>query len=232
MDAAGNTLGPLFRAVGAALRANQDELNSADTFNGNHGDHMVQVFEIAAQAVDQPGSLSLADAMQAAAQQLAEQPGNGSARIYALGLDQMAQQFRRYNITLNDLLGYVSTILEENTEPGSVVGERSGDALKALVSGLVGWKSAAQNQAGSGADQDPAPWYLSPSAGSGSLDMNALFDLGVVYMQAKARNSERSQVLADAAASASPLSQIPHRYQSGKLAIRSLLEALRRQGQV
>jgi hypothetical protein len=102
---------------------------------------------------------------------------------------------------------------------------RSGDTLKALVAGLVGWKTAAENQVG----QDSRLGDELSSPGGGPLALGALFDLGVAYMQAKARGGERSQVLADAAASASPLSQTPHRYQSGKLAIQALLEAIRRQ---
>jgi hypothetical protein len=225
MDTTEKTLAPLFRAVGETLRSNRGQLNAADPLNGNHGDHMVQVFDVAAQAAERVRGASLADAMQAAAQQLARQTGNGSAQLYALGLDQVAQQFRRYDISLDDLLGYVTKTLTDNSESGASAGMRSGDTLKALVAGLVGWKTAAENQAG----QDSRLGDELSSPGGGPLALGALFDLGVAYMQAKARGGERSQVLADAAASASPLSQTPHRYQSGKLAIQALLEAIRRQ---
>ena len=58
--------------------------------------------------------------------------------------------------------------------------------------------------------------------------MGALFEFGMAYWQAKQRGGERAAVLADAAASVSPLSKVPHRYESGKLAIQALLEAMQR----
>lgn len=229
MEPTQKTLAPLFWAVGDALRSSRDELNAADTLNGDHGDHMVQVFEIAAQAAEQLASASPADAMQAAAQQLALQSGNGSAQVYALGLEQVAQQFRRYGITLDDFLGYLVKALADDGDHGALAGARTGDTLKALVAGLVGWKAAVAAQGALNQSSGPDTHRKEPAfSPTGSLDMGALFDLGVAYMQAKARGGERSQILADAAASASPLSQPLYRYQSGKLAIQSLLEAVRR----
>jgi hypothetical protein len=56
--------------------------------------------------------------------------------------------------------------------------------------------------------------------------MGALFEFGMAYIQARQRGGSRVEVLADAAASVSPLSKTPHRYASGKLAIQALLEAM------
>jgi len=58
------------------------------------------------------------------------------------------------------------------------------------------------------------------------LDMGYLIELGMAYMQARQRGGGRLEVLADAAASASPLSSLPHRYQSGKMALLALLQAM------
>ena len=58
--------------------------------------------------------------------------------------------------------------------------------------------------------------------------MGALFEFGMAYWQAKQRGGKRAAVLADAAAAVSPLSKVPHRYESGKLAIQTLLEAMQR----
>ena len=86
----------------------------------------------------------------------------------------------------------------------------SGDVLKALVEGLSAWNQAES----SAASKDQV------------LSMSNLFELGVAYLQAKQRGGSRAEILADAAASASPLRHIPHRYQSGKMAIEALLQAL------
>jgi hypothetical protein len=213
------SLAPLFQAVGEALRQNQPALNQADSINGNHGDHMVEIFEIAARAAQEKQAASLADAMAYAASLLEAQTGNGSAGMYAHGLRQVAEQLHRYDISLDELVAYVQKVLrEEKTgrEPAKQSAQpalaRSGEVLKALVAGLADWGQVEEGQTSSG----------SP------LNMGALFEFGMAYWQAKQRGGERAAVLADAAAAVSPLSKVPHRYESGKLAIRALLEAMQR----
>jgi hypothetical protein len=48
----------------------------------------------------------------------------------------------------------------------------------------------------------------------------------MAYLQAKSRGGSRTEILADAAVSVSPLRDVPHRTQSGKIAVQSLLEAM------
>jgi hypothetical protein len=86
----------------------------------------------------------------------------------------------------------------------------TGNTLKALVAGLAAWNAV---EAGQPVSDRP-------------LDMGYLFDLGIAYAQAKIRNPERIDALADAAASASPLAKVPHRLESGRLAIAALLRAM------
>lgn len=206
-------LAPLFAAVEQALTHNWELLNQADLVNGNHGDHMIAVFHLAARAAEDRQGASLADAMEYAAGLLGEQSDNGSARVYGSGLAQLALQFRKYDLSLEDFVGYARQALRDNKEEGEKIGEtRSKDVLKALLASLANWKQVEMGK---------------PPADT-PLDMGFLFDLGVAYMQAKQRGgTDRAQVLADAAASVSPLSSIPHRLQSGKLAIHALLEAMR-----
>jgi len=112
-------LASLFQAVGEALSQNRQAFNQSDPVNGNHGDHMVEVFEIAARAASEKPGADVAAAMQHAAQLLAAQRDNGSAQVYARGLDQMAGQLRRYNVTLDDLLIYVQGALSKDKEPAA-----------------------------------------------------------------------------------------------------------------
>jgi len=210
-----SSLEPIFRAVGDALSQSQSALNQADPLNGNHGDHMVEIFQIATQAAQEKESASPAEAMAYAADLLEACSGNGSATLYAHGLRQVAEQLRRYDISLDELVTYIRKALREEktssqgAEPGLV---RSGEILRALLAGLANWGQVEQGRTPSG----------------NSLDMGALFELGMAYWQARQRGSERAAVMADAAASVSPLSKVPHRYQSGKLAIQALLEAMQR----
>jgi hypothetical protein len=231
-----NGMAPLFAEVAAVLRQHRTELNEADTFNGNHGDHMVVLFEAASQAVPLPNAnesnYDLAQALESATQALYALSENGSAQVYGRGLEQFASQFRQSQITLDDLVGYARNLVEDQTEVKSSLGglspARSGLLLKALVAGLDRWQqaeaSAWQANPGIAGQTTPPPLQSNPQ-GSG-LSMGALFDLGIIYFQAKQRGGSRLEVIADAAATASPLAAIPHRYLSGKLALHSLLQAL------
>ena len=204
-------LAPFFQAVGEALRQSKDALNQADEYNGNHGDHMVEVFEIAARAAEGSCQAEMAGAMADASRLLGEQAHNGSAQVYARGLMCMAEQFRKYGISLEDLLAYVQASLVEGEEKrAESVPTPSGEVLKALAAGLASWGQTVE-----GGDSAASP-----------LNMGALFEFGMAYMQAKQRGGGRIQVLADAAVSVSPLRDIPHRYQSGRIAIEALLRAM------
>jgi hypothetical protein len=205
-------LAPLFEAVAHVLTENRVAFNVADTVNQNHGDHMVQIFEVASRAAGEKEDQDLASAMAYTGEQLAQIAENGSAQIYALGLKRFAQQFLEHQVTRQDLFSYVRGLLvDEKNEPNQKGNSsNTSEVLKALVGGLAGWQQLA-----SGLEQPKK-----------SYDVGYLFDLGISYMQAKQRGGSKVEILADAAASVSPLSSVPYRYQSGKLAIQALLQAM------
>jgi hypothetical protein len=220
MSARGDlALAPIFLAVGDVLAENRAVLNQADLYNGNHGDHMVAIFETATLAAQEKSGMALAEAMAYAGEQLAQLEGNGSAQVYARGLISVAEQLGKRDITLEELVAYVAAVLHEEDEPtGSTFGahkqpERSGEVLKALVAGIAAWN---RQEAG-------AP------PGGGALSMGALFDFGIAYLQAKQRGGSQINVLANTAAAISPLGSIPHRAESGKLVMIALLQALKAQ---
>jgi hypothetical protein len=201
----------LFQSVATVLAQNQAAFNQADPFNANHGDHMVEIFQVASQSAHERVGSDITDAMQYASQKLSGLTDNGSALMYAHGLSQVALQFRSYGVTLDDLVPYVQGLTkEEKSTTEDAAHAKSGDVLKALVAGLAGWQRVESGETSS----------------NGRLDMGYLFELGMSYMQAKQRGGSRLEVLADAATSASPLAAVPHRYQSGKTALLALLQAL------
>jgi hypothetical protein len=211
-------LAPIFQAVREAMVENRLAFNQADKANANHGDHMVEIFEAAVQAAGERQADGLAEAMDYAGELLRRLEGNGSAQVYARGLNKLGEQFRRREITLEDLVAYLGKVLKEekqasmaapgNNAPASPAPSK--DVLKALVTALAAWQ-----QGESGEEKSGSP-----------VDLGYLFDLGIVYLQAKGRNPTRVAALADAAATVSPLSKSPHRYESGKLAIATLLRAM------
>ena len=209
-----------FEAVAAVLVQEQDSLNRADDTNQDHGDHMVEIFQIAVRAASEKRGADLADAMQSASEQLRLLQGNGSAQVYARGLSLLAEQFRSRRVRLEELVPYVQAYLHPEREQTRLhpeqTGEeerskaRSAEILKAMLSALADWERAESGQA----------------EANGSLDMGYLFGVGMAYLQAKQRGGDRTQVLAETVVSASPLGRLPHRHRSGMLVVTSLLQAM------
>lgn len=190
------------------------ELNAEDSFNHNHGDHMVEVFRIAAQTVTDEQAENLADALESAASRLEKYRQNGSAQLYSVGLRKVGNHLKQQDIQLQEIIAAIRSVSKEgNVHPEHSLESpppRTGEVLKALLAGLAEWNQVAEGN----------------SAGGNPLNFNAMFEFGMAYLQAQQRHQNRLDVLADAAASSSPLGQVPHRCHSGTVAIRALLQAL------
>jgi hypothetical protein len=206
----------IFRAVGKALEEHRVELNQMDELNHNHGDHMVEVFQLAAQAGQEMQAAPLADAMDHAAGLLRERTQNGSAQVYARGLGLLAAQFSQRQIDLDDLLPVVQSYLGEQGQSADEGSAGSGEVLKGLMAALAEWEQAEASLAKGEAGQKPF----------GGVDMGYLFGVGMAYLQAKQKGGDRLDILSETVVSASPLGSVSHRHASGVIAVRALLEAM------
>ena len=204
-------LARLFRAVQEAMEVRRQVFNQADEINGNHGDHMVQIFDIAARAAKQQGGAELAEAMDRSGQWLVTCIDNGSAQVYARGLTCLAAQFSQRQLDLVDLAPYAQVAISgEKRENGQSTGGRSGEILKSLLSALAEWERLEAEQPGSGR----------------GMDLGYLLGIGMAYLQAKQQGGDRLRVLAETVVSSSPLGRVPHRHQSGLLVVQKILQAL------
>ncbi len=216
-----STLAHVFEVVRQVVCENRAYFNAVDEINHNHGDHLLEIFDLAVQTLDDLQPADLAGSMMAAGIAIKKLAGNESARVYSDGLIAFAQKLQQYGIEQAELIQFV----REKTGEGNLVklnndvqlvdetvdqGKRSGQVLKALVEGLSTWKQLDSGQGAKGKN----------------LDMGALFELGIIYMQARQRGGSNIEVLADAAVSASPLNQSAQRTISGKIIIQALLKAL------
>jgi len=153
----------VFKAVTETLQENQVNLNEADTYNHDHGDHMVQTFKTitnaAARAKTKTPSAQLASASRALSKST-----SGSAQIYAQGLKKASQDFKGKDLTsdnvgllINSLMGMGSSAAA-TTKPGVQYQAQSGggDLLTELLGGLMGQDSSQsaprQQQQSSGDD--------------------------------------------------------------------------------
>jgi hypothetical protein len=217
MNTSVSELARVFQAVVDVLAQQREGLNHADTVNNNHGDHMLEIFRIATQAVQDLPLASLPGVLEQAGRLLTQLEDNASAQVYAHGLEQFGRAFHQHQVEFDDLARYLRQVLEVPPTSGTTSGqaassskaETGGEVLKALVAGLVAWGQVENGE--------------NPS--EKGVDMGYLFELGITYMQAKSRGGTRLEVLSEAAVNASPLSRVPYRAQSGKLAFNALLQA-------
>ena len=244
-------LAQLFGAAAQALAANQGALNQADAQSGNHGDHIVQTFQLITQAMNATQGKPPAQQLAHASKQLAGHAKiSGSAGVYAKGLAQASQQMKGQSTVTPELaMTLVQTLLAGGqAQPQAASQQNTGaDLLGALLSGgqpqqqqsspgadllgtLLGGGQPQQQQSSPGADLLGALLGGNQQQQSGGaqdgLDMGDLLNAGLAFMQAKQSGQDNLQAAVSALMSASPLSQQPHRQQSGELIASTLIQAI------
>lgn len=198
-------LAKVFQSVTSALAGNQEALNQADTFNHDHGDNMVQVFEVVTQAVKEKKGASAADQL-AYASQLLSQRESGSARYYTGGLSQAAQRFEGKKVTSDNVMQLVQTLISGGQQaPAQSQPAAGADALASLLGGM--------GSAGQGGAQ-PA------------IDVGSLLSAGMSYLSAKQSGQGDMDALTGALMAGTQGGSVPHRAQSGAVVANALLQAI------
>lgn len=202
-------LAQLFNQVSKALAAQQGQLNQADAENHNHGDNMVEIFKLMAQAAQQKQTAGSAAQLQQAAQ-LVKGVKSGSAGVYAKGLQQAANQFQGTQIDTNNILQLIQVLMGGGQAPTASPGvpAAGGSALGDLLTQLTGGQAA------------------SGSAESAEIDMQDLLKAGLAYMNAKNQGASTGEALIKALVSDSAMASSPHRSQSSELVLKTLLDVV------
>jgi len=136
----------LFKAVTTTLIKNQAELNQADTYNHDHGDHMVEVFKTITGAVKKKSNAPAAEQLAYASKALSKKSDSGSAQIYAESLSKASKVVTGQGLTpdkampfLQTLLGGAATPLQatQTSQPGQASQTQTGaDMLGSLLAGM------------------------------------------------------------------------------------------------
>jgi hypothetical protein len=198
-------LAKVFQSVTKALATNQQALNEADTFNHDHGDNMVEVFEVVTQAMKAKSGASAADQL-AYASELLRQRESGSARYYAGGLSQAAQQFAGKKVTADNVMELVGALVSGGQQPSAPAPSASGaDALATLLGGI--------GAAG-------------PEGGQPAIDVGGLLNAGLSYLGAKQSGQSDMEALMGALVAGTQGGSVPHRAQSGAVVANALLQAI------
>jgi hypothetical protein len=140
----------LFQAAAGALQQNQSTLNTADSYNHDHGDNMVNTFDTIVQALQQKQEAKPAAQLKYISQQLEQKSTSGSGKTYAQGFSQAAKKFKGTGITLENILPLLQLILgggQASSGAGS-----STDIIGSILGGLLGGQNASSSQSGQGID--------------------------------------------------------------------------------
>jgi hypothetical protein len=189
----------LFSAVAGNLSDNRKQLNKADTYNGDHGDNMVEIFEIITDAMKEKQGGAPSDQL-AYASQILKQKESGSARAYSQGLSEASNQFQGKQVTQDNALQLIQTLLSAGEPPPPT------NPMQDLLGDLLGGTQSQHEDAG--------------------IDAGDLLNAGLAFLAAKNRGESNAEALVNAVVSASPLGQTPYRAQSSKIVTSTLLEML------
>lgn len=194
----GTDLSALFNVAAQALAANQSSLNQADAQNQNHGDNMVQAFQMISQAMASQRGAPPSAQLQHASDVLAQNANSGSGQVYAQGLAQAAQQFQGQNAVGPD---NAMLLVQSLLGGGQSSAPQGADLLGSLLGGQQG----------------------QPTNG---VDLGTLLSAGMTFMSAKQQGQDNVQAALTALMSGGPLAQSQHRQQSGQLVGNALLQAI------
>lgn len=200
----------LVKMFGSALDLlsnNKKELNQLDGHNGNHGDNMVQIFDVITSALsdkkDEPVEKSLSHAAKKV-----RKINSGSAQAYAGNLEEAANLVKGKKLDVTQVATLLTTLLGAGQAAKPEPEPKAADPLGALLGGLLG---GGQKEA----SQDSAPDW-------GSL----LLQGGMAFMQAKQSGDDTLGAGMKALLSASSLGQSEHRQESATLITEGLLSVL------
>jgi len=214
-------LAQIFGAAAQALAANQSSLNQADTGNGNHGDNMVQTFNLITQALATQKKAKPSDALAYASQILSQNTNSGSAAVYAQGLSQAAQQFQGQNaITPENGINLLQSLMGGGAASGNTSASGGMDLLQSLIGG-----AASGGSASSGSALDSLMDMAKGEKLDGQ-DVNNLLNAGMAFLNAKNQGQDSMQAAISALVSGGPLGGQSHRQQSGELVANALLQAM------
>ena len=201
-------LAKLFGAVANNLGDQRETLNQADTYNNDHGDHMVEIFEVVTQAVKEKKNADPADQL-AYASEILRRKQSGSAQVYANGLAQASQQFQGQSVTTDNAGMLLQTLLGGGQAPAAPSQQTGGGGgmLGALLGGLTGQSSQQQGAAD-------------------GLDVGDLLNAGMAFMNAKQQGGSTAEAAINALMSASPLGQSSHRKESGAMVANTIMQVL------
>jgi len=212
----------IFNQVTKTMRKQKSSLNEADSYNHDHGDHMVEIFEVITQAMKEKKNADPADQLEYAADILRGKAKSGSGQLYADGLGNAAKQIAGKDLNVGTIMSMLQTVM--NAGQGKVKQEpSSGGMLGSLLGSLSG---SSQDD---GLDLGDLMGALSGSDAAdtqGGLDLGDLVGAGMKILNATKGEDSKLESLAGALLSGTKMEESDYRKQSGQLVTSTVLKSL------
>ncbi len=216
----------LFNQVTKTMQNSQTSLNEADTYNNDHGDHMVEIFEVITQAMKEKKNADPAVQLEYAASLLRKQAKSGSGKLYAQGVNEAAKQMKGKDLNAGSIMSMMQTILGAGEAPASKPAA-SDDMLGSLLGSLVGGgKTGGQSAGVDFGDLLGSLKDTGSAEAKDGLDLGDLLGAGMTYLSAKQSGKSNLEALTGALVSGSQMASSPYREQSSQLVTSTLLNAL------
>lgn len=129
----------IFKQVSKSVKQNKDTLNQADSYNHDHGDHMVEIFDVITQAMKEKKNAEPADQLEYAAQILRRKSTSGSGKVYADNLESAAKQVTGKDLNIGMILAILQSLMGSSQKTGGAGGN---DLLTTLLGSLLGGGSS------------------------------------------------------------------------------------------
>lgn len=194
----GINLVDLFQTAAGALQKNRSELNQADSYNKNHGDNMVEIFEVITQAMKAKQNADAPTQLEYAAQLLRQKSNSGSASVYADGLASASKQVSGSLVSADTAMNLLQTLM--NGGQGAA-DEKPGGGIGDLLGGLLGGEDA-------------------------ELDSSDLLSAGLAFLSSKQSGDDNLEALSKAFVSTTQMNNSDHRSQSGQLVTNAVLQMI------
>jgi hypothetical protein len=195
----------MFQTVSGTLKQNKDSLNEADKNNHDHGDNMVDTFEVITQAMKEKQGADPAEQLEYAAEIL-RQRKSGSAQVYAKGLSQASRDFKGQQITPSNAIDFIQTLVGGGQAASVQQQQQSSGGVGGLLGGLLGG-SQTQAQRKSG------------------LDAGDLLQAGMAFMGTKSRGGSNLEAIVNAVVANSAMGS-GYRAQSSSLVTNTLMNVI------
>lgn len=216
----------LFNQVAKTVKDNKTSLNESDSYNHDHGDHMVEIFEVITKAVKEKKNADPADQLDYAASLLREKAKSGSGKLYAQGLNEAAKSMVGKELNAGNIMTMIQTILGGGESPANKPAV-SGDLLGSLLGSLAssGKTNTNDNEMDLGDLLGTLTGSGKPDAQEG-LDIGDLLGAGMSYLSAKQGGKSNLEALTGALVSGTQMARSPYREQSSQLVTSTLLKTL------